>query len=61
MKPKRKLKTWVKVALLLLPQAVIIIELFLIRHIYSCLKEKRKTEAELIDAEEKLSNYINEQ
>lgn len=39
----------------------IIIELFLIRHLYSCLKEKRKTEAELIDAEEKLSNYINEQ
>lgn len=30
MKPKRKLKTWVKVALLLLPEVIIICQLFLI-------------------------------
>lgn len=30
MKPKRKLKTWVKVALLLLPEFIIICQLFFI-------------------------------
>ena len=30
MKPKRKLKKWVKIVLLLLPQIVMILELFLI-------------------------------
>lgn len=40
MKPKRKLKTWVKVALLLLPQAVMIMELFLIGLNLKYIKEQ---------------------
>ncbi len=45
MKPKRKLKQWVKIALFMLPIAVIILQLFLvgirIKNISDQMKEKQ--------------------
>lgn len=53
MKPKRKLRKWVRIALLMIPEAIIISELFFVAVILSNLLTEVKNQSQEI-----VSNYI---